>query len=85
MKGADAGEQRGWYRRADGQFVSDRSLDPVVAVARDGSGTVAWISARSYLAPRVWVRSFDVQGRFVAPARPVEVARAAEKGHEDLG
>lgn len=60
--------------------TSGRSLDPVVAVARDGSGTVAWISARSYLAPRVWLRSFDAQGRFVAPARPVEVARAAEKG-----
>ena len=31
VKGAVAGEQRGWYRRADGKFVSDRSLDPAVA------------------------------------------------------
>ncbi len=55
--------------------ISGRSTDPTVALAPDGSGAVAWISSRSYLAPRVWLRAFDVQGRFQAPARPVEVAK----------
>jgi hypothetical protein len=55
--------------------TSGRSVDPVVALAPDGSGAVAWISSRSYLAPRVWLRAFDVQGRFQGPARPVEVAK----------
>src|SRR5262249_6070333 len=60
--------------------VSGRSLDPVVAVAPDGSGAVAWISARSYLEPRVWLRPFDAHGRFIVPARPVDVAHSAPRG-----
>ena len=55
--------------------AAGRTIDPVVAIAPDGSGAVAWIAARSHLEPRVWMRAFDQHGRFLAPAKPVEVAR----------